>query len=315
MTPRRRAALAAAAAAAPARLHLLRRHGRRAGRGGRRRRRRPALDPDGRPVAPPSGPSPIPTGPVVALDFRLEDDLRTVTGTETVVFTPDRPTGRAGLPAGAQHPRLRGGGQPPGRRRRPRRRRRSGGYEPAGGGRSRRALRGRARRTSWRRGSPPRSSWTSRSRSGRPASTAWAPTRACPGGPAAPRCSPGSRASAGRGIPSSTCPARPPPAPSPTSPCGLGPRGAHGPDDRRPGRAVGARGRPPHLDVDGAGGPRRQRGGGRVHDAGADDARRGPRSPSACCPTATCPSTSSPTGRSQAITDLEARSGRSRTAR
>jgi hypothetical protein len=29
----------------------------------------------------------------VALDFRLEDDLRTVTGTQTVVFTPDRPTG------------------------------------------------------------------------------------------------------------------------------------------------------------------------------------------------------------------------------
>jgi aminopeptidase N len=30
---------------------------------------------------------------VVALDFRLEDDLRTVTGTQTVVLTPDRPTG------------------------------------------------------------------------------------------------------------------------------------------------------------------------------------------------------------------------------
>ena len=30
---------------------------------------------------------------MVALDFRLEDDLRTVTGTQTVVFTPDRPTG------------------------------------------------------------------------------------------------------------------------------------------------------------------------------------------------------------------------------
>jgi hypothetical protein len=29
----------------------------------------------------------------VALDFRLEDDLRTVTGTQAVVFTPDRPTG------------------------------------------------------------------------------------------------------------------------------------------------------------------------------------------------------------------------------
>ncbi|SDE32942.1 Peptidase family M1 [Blastococcus fimeti] len=33
---------------------------------------------------------PDPDRPVVALDFRLADDLRTVTGTETVVFTPDR---------------------------------------------------------------------------------------------------------------------------------------------------------------------------------------------------------------------------------
>ena len=36
---------------------------------------------------------PDPDRPVVALDFRLEDDLRTVTGTQTVVFTADRPTG------------------------------------------------------------------------------------------------------------------------------------------------------------------------------------------------------------------------------
>ncbi|MFP5372331.1 MAG: M1 family aminopeptidase, partial [Actinomycetes bacterium] len=36
--------------------------------------------------------TPDPDRPVVALDFRLEDDLRTVTGTQTVVFTPDRPT-------------------------------------------------------------------------------------------------------------------------------------------------------------------------------------------------------------------------------
>ncbi|MDP9429614.1 MAG: peptidase M1 [Actinomycetota bacterium] len=35
---------------------------------------------------------PDPTRPVVGLDFRLDDDLRTVTGTETVVFTPDLPT-------------------------------------------------------------------------------------------------------------------------------------------------------------------------------------------------------------------------------
>ncbi|SFK33126.1 peptidase M1 [Geodermatophilus ruber] len=36
---------------------------------------------------------PDPDRPVVSLDFRLDDDLRTVTGTETVVFTPDLPTG------------------------------------------------------------------------------------------------------------------------------------------------------------------------------------------------------------------------------
>ena len=36
---------------------------------------------------------PDPDRPVIDLDFRLEDDLRTVTGTQTVVFTPDRPTG------------------------------------------------------------------------------------------------------------------------------------------------------------------------------------------------------------------------------
>jgi hypothetical protein len=36
---------------------------------------------------------PDPDRPVVRLDLRLADDLRTVTGTETVTFTPDRPTG------------------------------------------------------------------------------------------------------------------------------------------------------------------------------------------------------------------------------
>jgi aminopeptidase N len=36
---------------------------------------------------------PDPDRPVVALDFSLGEDLRTVTGTETVGFTPDRPTG------------------------------------------------------------------------------------------------------------------------------------------------------------------------------------------------------------------------------
>jgi hypothetical protein len=56
------------------------------------------------PVAPSTSPSaaagegscpdraePAPDRPRIALDFRLADDLRTVTGTETVVFTPDRP--------------------------------------------------------------------------------------------------------------------------------------------------------------------------------------------------------------------------------
>lgn len=36
--------------------------------------------------------SPDPDRPRIALDFRLEDDRRTVTGTATVVFTPDLPT-------------------------------------------------------------------------------------------------------------------------------------------------------------------------------------------------------------------------------
>ena len=35
---------------------------------------------------------PDPDRPVVELDLRLDDDLRTVTGTETVVFTPDLTT-------------------------------------------------------------------------------------------------------------------------------------------------------------------------------------------------------------------------------
>ena len=44
-------------------------------------------------VCPAERAAPDPDRPVVTLDFRLEDDLRTVTGTQTVVFTPDRPTG------------------------------------------------------------------------------------------------------------------------------------------------------------------------------------------------------------------------------
>ncbi len=37
--------------------------------------------------------APDPDRPVVDLEFSLAEDLRTVTGTESVVFTPDRPTG------------------------------------------------------------------------------------------------------------------------------------------------------------------------------------------------------------------------------
>jgi hypothetical protein len=67
--------------------------------------RGPAGDePDGAPAAeepaPPEGVScpadraePDPDRPRIDLDFRLEDDRRTVTGTQTVVFTPDLPTG------------------------------------------------------------------------------------------------------------------------------------------------------------------------------------------------------------------------------
>jgi hypothetical protein len=44
-----------------------------------------------RPGCPAERAEPDPDRPVVDLDFRLEDDLRTVTGRERVVFTPDRP--------------------------------------------------------------------------------------------------------------------------------------------------------------------------------------------------------------------------------
>ena len=59
--------------------------------------RRPAVvvgtqGPD-EPLCPAERAAPDPDRPEIALELRLEDDLRTVTGTETVVFTPDRPTG------------------------------------------------------------------------------------------------------------------------------------------------------------------------------------------------------------------------------
>ncbi|TFV76918.1 peptidase M1 [Blastococcus sp. CT_GayMR19] len=45
------------------------------------------------PLCPADRAAPDPDRPVIGLDFRLEDDLRTVTGTQSVAFTPDRPTG------------------------------------------------------------------------------------------------------------------------------------------------------------------------------------------------------------------------------
>jgi hypothetical protein len=48
--------------------------------------------PGGRLHCPAARSAPDPHRPRIAFDFRLSDDLRTVTGTETVGFTPDRPT-------------------------------------------------------------------------------------------------------------------------------------------------------------------------------------------------------------------------------
>jgi hypothetical protein len=49
--------------------------------------------PDAAGACPAERAQPDPHRPVVKLDFRLEDDRATVTGTETVVFTPDRSVG------------------------------------------------------------------------------------------------------------------------------------------------------------------------------------------------------------------------------
>ena len=106
-------------------------------------------------------------------------------------------------------------------------------------------------------------------------STGSGPTTASPGGPAGPRCWRGSRASAGPRTPSSTWAARPRPARSPT------PRvSVSAPEDltvlitgtqAEPSPAAG---RPPHLDVDRAGGPRRRRR-GRGRSATAERATPG----------------------------------------
>ncbi len=49
----------------------------------------PAPDPVGAAACPAERAEPDPDRPRISLDMRLEDDLVTVTGTETVVFTPD----------------------------------------------------------------------------------------------------------------------------------------------------------------------------------------------------------------------------------
>jgi Peptidase family M1 domain len=53
----------------------------------------PEPEPVGSAACPTERAAPDPDRPVITLDFRLEDDRRTVTGTETVEFTPDLPVG------------------------------------------------------------------------------------------------------------------------------------------------------------------------------------------------------------------------------
>ena len=166
MTPRRRAVLAAAGAAPPARVHLLRRHRRRPAGAAAGREPRTAARPS-RAACPAERAAPDPDRPVVALDFRLEDDLRTVTGTRDRRLHP-RPADSASWSSGwcptppspppAGNRLVVDDVAGPGRRLRRLRGR--------GRGRPRWPLRGRRSTTSWRRGSPPRWSWTSRSRSG-----------------------------------------------------------------------------------------------------------------------------------------------------
>ncbi|MDK3256324.1 hypothetical protein [Blastococcus capsensis] len=51
-----------------------------------------AGQPDPEQACPDERAEPDPDRPRIALDLRLHDDRRTVTGTEAVTFTPDRPT-------------------------------------------------------------------------------------------------------------------------------------------------------------------------------------------------------------------------------
>ena len=165
------------------------------GRVRRRRRaeRRPVPEAG---VLPTSAAAPDPDRPRIALDFRLADDLRTVTGTETVVFTPDLPVeelvfrlvpnGPDSVAAGTALVVDDGPRATTSRARR---------YEAAGGGRTRAALYVvELADAAGGGGDAPRSPSTSRSRSARAPSSGSAPTRASRGGPAAHRCWPGSPA-------------------------------------------------------------------------------------------------------------------------
>jgi hypothetical protein len=193
---------------------------------------------------------PDPDRPVVELDFRLADDLRSVTGTETVVCTPDLPTGELILRLVPTAPTL------------PR---------PA---------------TAW--------SWTPQVETTSPAAAtrtreprvrrsvrrpAGRPARRRRGDRGGPRLHAHARrgrvraGGCGRlGVRGRLGPRDPfvdLPGETATSPAAhqhprLGARGAHRPHDRRPGRALRAAGRPPHLVVGRTGRPGRERRGGRV---------------------------------------------------
>ena len=258
--------------AAPARLHVLRRHARRRGeRGGAPAGRGPPPGPTRRP-APPTGPPPTPTGPGSHLEFRLEDDRRTVTGTETVIFTPDLAVDELVFRLIPNAPDSARTGSRLDRRRRPRGRRRRRPVRGRRRGGSRRALRRGARRRA-RRGGVHRVALDFTltlggpfDRFGTDEGVSWwgsgAPLLAWEPGVGWAR-DPSSR-SAGE---------------TTTSPAADTTVEVSAPEDltvlmtgdqaepRRPGR-------PADVDVGRAGRPRRQRGGGGVHHRGADDARR-----------------------------------------
>ena len=237
-----------------------------------RRRRRPR----GPAGARPSGPPPTRTGRSSTSTFRLGDDLRTVTGTETVDLHPRPAHRRAGVPAGAQRARLHRAGQPADRQRGPRRRRGAGaatrapaprrpvgstssscptrwpaGESTAGGAAT--SPCGWARAAFERLGTDDGVSWWA---SGAPL-LAWEPGVGWAGDPFVEltrrdRHQPGRRHHR------------------------LGGRTAAltvlmTGDQDEPTRAPG---RPPHLDLARAGGPGRQRGGGHVHHRGGRGGRR-----------------------------------------